>query len=261
MTSPDLDTVLALEERLFNAWPALQTIHFDGWLFRFARGHTKRANAASAWRPSATPVQDLSRAVRSAYRRANLTPMIRITPLAAPVIDAGLEAEGWEVFDRTLVLARSVREPIAMAGAPTAAVVLSDGPSQAWVDGAAEAYALEHWQRDVLMEIVSAIRVDAAFATVILDREPIGYGLAVAERGYVGLYDLAIHPKARSRGLGRRMITSLLHWGRSKGADTAYLQVRDLNERARALYTSLGFQEVYSYHCRRWPGRPGHQDT
>ncbi|WP_163521244.1 GNAT family N-acetyltransferase, partial [Klebsiella michiganensis] len=71
--------------------------------------------------------------------------------------------------------------------------------------------------------------------------------------GYVGLYDLAVTPAARGQGVGARMVTSLMHWGRSKGAKSAYLQVRDANEKARALYGRLGFTDVYGYHCRRPP--------
>jgi len=45
--------IRGLEEQAMNAWPALQTILFGGWVFRFSRGHTKRANSANAINPSA----------------------------------------------------------------------------------------------------------------------------------------------------------------------------------------------------------------
>lgn len=247
----DIALVRDLEERLFNAWPALQTIHLDGWLLRMAGGHTKRANAASALFPSNLPPEELIREVRTLYRKAGLEPMVRITPLASDGVDQALEAAGWTVFDPTLVMTASIRERIRMEGASSAAIVLSEEPSDAWIEGAAGAYELADWQREVLARIVTNIRVDAAFATVFIDKQPLGYGLGVAERGYVGLYDLAVAPEARGRGVGARMITSLLHWGRSKGAQTAYLQVREANPQAQALYTRLGFAEVYRYHCRR----------
>jgi len=40
---------------------------------------------------------------------------------------------------------------------------------------------------------------------------------------------------------------ALLEWGRTKGADTAYLQVESENLGARKLYSSLGFQPLYTY--------------
>lgn len=253
MTDPAL--VRTLEERMFNAWPALQTVHLDGWLVRMAGGHTKRANAASPLFPSALSAEDLIREVKALYRRAGLEPMVRITPLAGGGIDAALEAAGWTVYDPTLVMAASMAERVTLEGDPAAAVVLAEEPSQAWVEGAAQAYEFADWQRDMLARIVANIRVEAAFATVLVDRRPLGYGLGVAERGYVGLYDLAVLPEARGRGIGARLVTSLMHWGRSRGAQAAYLQVREANARAQALYRRLGFTEVYRYHCRRPPGR------
>jgi ribosomal protein S18 acetylase RimI-like enzyme len=242
-----------LEERLFNAWPALQTIHLDGWLLRMAGGHTKRANAASPLFPSSLPAEELIHEVKTRYRQAGIEPMVRITPLASDGIDQALGAAGWTVFDTTAVLVAPLKDKVTTEGDPAAAVVLSEEPSDAWIEGAAGAYELADWQREILAKIVGNIRVDTAFATVFLDREPLGYGLGVAERGYVGLYDLAVTPAARGRGVGARMVTSLMHWGRSKGAHTAYLQVRDTNVKARALYERLGFSEAYTYHCRRPP--------
>jgi ribosomal protein S18 acetylase RimI-like enzyme len=44
-------------------------------------------------------------------------------------------------------------------------------------------------------------------------------------------------------------------WGRDEGAHSAYLQVREDNEVARALYESLGFESAYRYSHRVMPGR------
>lgn len=252
-TTTDIALVRDLEERLFNAWPALQTIHVDGWLIRMAGGHTKRSNAASQLHPSTLPADELARIVKSVYRRAGIEPMVRLTPLSSPGTDAALEAAGWTFFDPTVVMAASLKDRVKLQGAGTASVVMAEEPSDAWIEGAAAAYELADWQRDMLAAIVSNIRVEAAFATVYVERQPLGYGIAVAERGYVGLYDLAVSPAARGAGIGARMVTSLLHWGRSKGAGTAYLQVRETNEQARALYARLGFSDVYRYWCRRPP--------
>jgi GNAT superfamily N-acetyltransferase len=247
----DIALVRTLEERLFNAWPALQTVYCDGWLLRMAGGHTKRSNAASPFYPSSISGEELIHTVRTLYRKAGIEPMVRITPLAGEGIDAALASAGWTVYDETDVMVASLADRVKMTGATDAAVVLSEEPSQAWIDGAAGAYELADWQRDMLARIVGAIRVETAFATVYVDKQAVGFGLAVADRGYVGLYDLAVTPAARGSGAGQRMIGALLHWGRSHGAHTAYLQVRKTNVKAHALYTRLGFTLGYDYHCRR----------
>ena len=51
----------------------------------------------------------------------------------------------------------------------------------------------------------------------------------------------------------RTIVTELMAWGRAQGAARAYLQVREENEVARALYRSLGFSDAYRYTHRVRP--------
>ncbi|WP_414171453.1 GNAT family N-acetyltransferase [Clavibacter tessellarius] len=52
---------------------------------------------------------------------------------------------------------------------------------------------------------------------------------------------MALVPSARGRGLGRRMLGELVAAVRASGAPAVSLSVEDGNDRARALYASLGF--------------------
>ena len=47
---PDQALVRSIEERLLKAWPALQTLLIDGWIFG---SYTKRANSTNAVWPGA----------------------------------------------------------------------------------------------------------------------------------------------------------------------------------------------------------------
>ena len=55
------------------------------------------------------------------------------------------------------------------------------------------------------------------------------------------LYNVAVHPSWRGRGLGRWLMQMVLERGRRQGAQTVLLEVRRGNEAARRLYESLGF--------------------
>jgi ribosomal protein S18 acetylase RimI-like enzyme len=99
--------------------------------------------------------------------------------------------------------------------------------------------------------VAQAITPPAAFATALIGDEPAAFGLGVAERGVVGLFDIVVRPAFRGRGLGRRLAQALMAWGGEGGARTAYLQVGDDNSVARRLYESLGFRAAYPYHYRR----------
>lgn len=57
----------------------------------------------------------------------------------------------------------------------------------------------------------------------------------------VEVHDVAVHPAARRRGLGRRLLEHALGAAARAGARTAFLEVRAANAAARALYAALGF--------------------
>ena len=83
-----------------------------------------------------------------------------------------------------------------------------------------------------------------------MDGRSVAWGLAVAERGKVGLFDIVTAPEARRQGAARRLVMALLAWGQGQGARDAYLQVVTTNAPAIALYRSLGFVAAYRYHYR-----------
>jgi len=51
-------------------------------------------------------------------------------------------------------------------------------------------------------------------------------------------------PEARGQGHGRRLVEAIANGARLRGARTLFLEVRDGNDGALALYRSDGFSEV-----------------
>jgi ribosomal protein S18 acetylase RimI-like enzyme len=68
--------------------------------------------------------------------------------------------------------------------------------------------------------------------------------LTLAATSHVVRLTIAVHEGHQGRGVGRALMNELLHWARSHPhIEKVELQVRALNERAIALYRSLGFVE------------------
>lgn len=64
----------------------------------------------------------------------------------------------------------------------------------------------------------------------------------VADEAELG--DLAVRPERRRRGLGRALVEAVARAARDRGAETLFLQVRESNAAARALYREAGFRTV-----------------
>jgi ribosomal protein S18 acetylase RimI-like enzyme len=243
--------VLSLECRLVNAWPSFDYQTYDGWLLRLAKGYSKRANSASPLVPGAGLDDALLDYMIDHFLAEDVRPTFRLTSLEAPDVDALLERRGFIAIEPTKVLTQRVSEDCVV----DPSVILEPKVSAKWVRETAQSYGGDKANDAILIEIVSRIRQKAVFATLDIDGQHVAWGLGVIERGYVGLYDIVVSPELRGIGFGRKVVTSLMAWGRDLGAHTAYLQVRDDNEVARGLYTALGFEPAYRYTHRVMPAR------
>lgn len=233
-----------VEEASLNAWPALQQHLFDGWLLRFNRGFTKRANSVVALHPSALPLAEKVRYCEAQYARARLRTVFRMTTLADHAeLDALLDARGYQQLEEARVLCRALdgagREPrVAFVGL------------QPWLAAYTALTGMPEPAAHLHELVVRNIGQPCGFALISHEGQPAACGLAVLEHELVGLFDVIIAPDLRGRGLGRMVVEDLLAWGGAQGARHAYLQVVIDNSAANALYTSLGFAELYTYWYR-----------
>ena len=81
----------------------------------------------------------------------------------------------------------------------------------------------------------------------------VGYAIAdvttSAGRDLGHLKDIAVHPKAQGRGVGRALLRRVLLSMTVGGANVVKLEVRESNDVAQSLYDDVGFERV-----RRVPG-------
>lgn len=102
------------------------------------------------------------------------------------------------------------------------------------------AHYVAGWPRAGDVAEVAGDPVGAAWARLFAADDR-GYGFVAPDIPELGT---ALVPSARGRGLGRRMLGALVDAVRASGAPAVSLSVEDGNDRARALYESLGFVSV-----------------
>jgi ribosomal-protein-alanine N-acetyltransferase len=72
----------------------------------------------------------------------------------------------------------------------------------------------------------------------------LGYWVAMAGVDEMHLLNLTVAPDAQGRGHGRFLLQTLVALCREQGAPRLWLEVRDSNARARAMYLRHGFEHV-----------------
>jgi ribosomal protein S18 acetylase RimI-like enzyme len=240
-----------VEELTLNAWPSLQTVLDDGWLLRFADRYTRRANSVNPIYPSIEPLPAKVARCEAAYDRRGLDTVFKLTTASEPAgLDAFLAERGYRREAETSV---QLADLDALPSEPDGAVAIAETLPAGWLEAQCRCGGASTRHLATMARLLGAIAPATAFASLSLEGEVVAVGLAVAERGYVGLFDIAAAPAARGRGFGERTVRGLLGWGRERGARTAHLAVMSDNAPALRLYARIGFREVYRYWYRVRP--------
>ena len=80
--------------------------------------------------------------------------------------------------------------------------------------------------------------------TALSDGQVVGYiiGRKIPPEGEI--YRIAVRADKRQRGIGYRLLSYSLKTELGHGVETVFLEVRESNTAARALYTAYGFKEI-----------------
>jgi GNAT superfamily N-acetyltransferase len=234
-----------IEETALNSWPALQQVQYDGWILRFARGYTKRANSVNPLYDSMISIGEKIEACEKIYTGQNLRTIFRLTPFAPPELDRALEEQAYEKIDLTLVMHLDLDGLQAEKPAGLSEETLDD-----WMAAFCEFRGAPLAEHETHKEMLEAILSTRFLASLEDGGKTMACGLGVLENEYLGLFDLITDPRQRNRGYGTRLVEGLLAWAQENGALHAYLQVVSANAPARRLYARLGFQELYRYWYR-----------
>ena len=231
-----------LERAALNAVPAPRVAWDGGFVIRAFLGGTGRANAACSLDPAEDPdLEARIDRIEAHYARLGLPCRFRSTPLDPPGLVALLLARGYAEAEGAVVM--------------TGALPPAEDPAAAWLEGPeadwlAVLSTAEYQGTARRAEKERAVPLLARPATWLVLHEqgtPAACGHAVADGDLCGLFDLAVRPEFRRRGLGGRLLAALSGWGAAHGAGTCWLQVAPGNTAARRVYAAAGLEEAYRY--------------
>ena len=240
-----------LEEVAMNAWPALQTILYDGWIIRFARGYTKRANSVTPLYPSSLFIDEKVEHCEQLFQKQKLRPTFRLTGAVAETnkVDKELEKRGYERIDTTSVQTVDLHE-LDMKQSKRAYLLPDYSGMESWLGSFDRLSGKSISDSETHQEMLTNIKGKTGYMVIMDAGEVVACGLGVVERGYLGIFDVVTGAEHRNKGYGTELMTSLLAWGKDRGAGFSSLQVMTNNPPALSLYAKLGYQEQYQYWYR-----------
>lgn len=242
----------SIEEITLNTWPAEQSVLLNGWVLRTAAGYTKRANSVNPLYSAEGSLTDLTNQIKLAeqyYMAAGLKPVFKITPYIQPAnLDELLADRGYTVVEPSSVRLLDL-EDLATHD-HRYEVQVQESLTEEWLNVFTKLSELSIENRSTLTRMLCASVLQQGYVLLYKNGVPAACGLGVIQNGYIGLFDIITASDQRRQGMAEQLLLALLHWGKTQGATTAFLQVVQANAGASALYDKLGFKEIYPYWYR-----------
>jgi ribosomal protein S18 acetylase RimI-like enzyme len=223
-------------------------VFYDGWIMRFGRGYTWRANSIVPLYPSTRQAAEKFQHCESLFGAKGLPTAFKLVSADQPeALDDALAARGYQPETGSEVQLLDLQ---AWQRAPGPDATVAETLTSGWFEAHWRMNGRDQKQEATARQLLASIVVPNAFASVQHDGNTVACGLGVLQDGYLGLFGIVTDERLRGKGLGRRVVQALLNWGKGLGAHTAYLQVTSENAPAQALYAAQGFRALYRYWYR-----------
>lgn len=229
MTRPTAD---ALFEAIGATWPPLRSWQAGAWTYRDGAGGGKRVSAATAATQGAadTPPDDLP-------------PLIMVRQDEA-ALDRALAAAGYDILDRTRIM---LVETATLAATPPARLTtFAIWPPLAIMD--------EIWDEGGIGPERRAVMARAKGPKTAIfgraDNQPAGAAFVAAHGSVAMVHAVEVRPALRRQKLAVNMMRAAAAWAQDRQIPWLSVLVTEGNAPARALYRSLGMEDVGYYHYR-----------
>ena len=239
-----------VQEITNNAWPASCNYFMDGWIIRFNKGVTYRANSVLPLNWWGENLEESVQKVEKYYTQTNLTSKFMLHDNYEP---NGLEAllldRFYKIIMPTSVMGTKTRNLPNLGAYSSFNIQYTNDRLPIWYPALIK---LSPWRSSekmiVIAEIIDRIIIPKKRFFYITDNgEIIGAMLAVVDGNFMGLLNLAVEEHSKRKGVATTLIKSAGEWALSQNVKYVYLQVENTNTPAINLYQKLGFQTWYTY--------------
>lgn len=239
-----------IEELSMNAFPALSTMLVNGWVLRFSAGYAKRANSVNPIYPCSIDALRNIEICEDMYSSRGLNTIFKLTEdEEACRIDEMLQQREYSLEAKTNVMLKDIRD-FRIGSEEKQNVMIYRELKDNWFEAFIAMNKVGEQNAGILRKMLLSINAETYYGCIVEDDKVIAVGQGVAERGYVGMFDICVHEEYRRKGLGTKLMINLMHAAAAEKSEYSYLQVVDNNEPAKRLYDKLGYRKQYSYWYR-----------
>jgi len=242
--------VKKVQEIANNAWPASYSYLMDGWILRFNKGITYRANSVLPLNWWGEDLYSSVVKVEKGYNQLSLPAIFMLHDNHEP---EGLESllidRSYKKIMPTFVMGTETDKLLRTENITTFEFKYTEKRLPIWYPALEE---LSPWRTQekmvVIGEIIDRVAIpQKRFFYVEHKQRIIGAMLAIIDNEFMGILNLAIDQNYKRNGIATQLVQEAADWAISQRIKFIYLQVEKDNIPAVKLYQKIGFNTWYSY--------------
>ncbi len=241
-----MSSIKKYEELAINAFPALLTEVYDGWVLRFSNGYTYRGNSVNPLYKSTEDLDKKIECVEKKYQAKGLPCVFKMTDETEDDLDQLLEARGYVNQKQAHIMTMACPADCESQGL----VQIEDKIEIEWLEGFLFINKVNESSHGTAKAMLTSIGNPVICASIRVEGKMVACGLGVIEDKKVGLFDIVVDQDHRRKGYGSKICQAIMKTGLDHGAETAYLQVAVQNDKAIEMYKKMGFETMYTYWYR-----------
>ena len=245
--------IKTVQEIANNAWPAAFSYLMDGWILRFNKGVTYRANSVLPLNWWGGGVDDLHSSVLRVEKSYNQSHLPSIFMLHDSYEPRGLQSllidRSYERIMPTFVMGIETANLLHTERKSTFKFKYTEKRLPIWFSALEKLSPWRTKEKMIVMgEIMDRVVIpQKRFFYVEHKQKIIGVMLAIIDNEFMGILNLAIDQKFKRNGVATQLVQEAANWAISQNVKSIYLQVEKTNTLAIKFYRKLDFQEWYSY--------------
>ena len=244
------ETIRIIQERANNIWPAEFSYLINGWILRFSKGVTWRANSVlplNYW--GSNFLRDVTK-VEGIYRSLNSSSKFMLHDHHAPSgLKKALNELSYNPVMPTNVMGELISEIRFEDIQDLCTFHQTEQRTPEWYAALTRLSPNRSpYKMKIIGEIIDRIVIPRKmFFYAIIDSKIIGVVLAIIDDKYMGIMNLAVEPSYRNKGIATNLVRHTIDWGKLNNTEYIFLQLEKSNTSAKSHYEKIGLKEWYSY--------------
>lgn len=189
--------ILQIEELSINAFPAILTELYDGWILRYSNGYTYRGNSINPLYSSTIELEDKIKYCECKYFEKGLPCVYKITENVEKDLDDRLEKRGYTIEKSADIMVYELNKNI---NTQVEDVKISLDMTDEWLEGFLKlSKTTEETIKSTVKFMLSNIKNKVFCVSINYGEIMIACGLGVLENKKIGLYDINVMERYRIR--------------------------------------------------------------